>query len=73
MTSLNVANNAATNPMDRSGRTDDVSGVVALANAIPDMGAFTSLDISNQVDEDGEGGLGAEGAKCLAEALKDHP
>jgi hypothetical protein len=34
---------------------------------------LTSLDISNQIDEDGEGGLGAEGAKCFAEALKDHP
>jgi hypothetical protein len=33
---------------------------------------LTSLDISNQVDEDGDGGLGAEGAKYLAEALKDH-
>jgi hypothetical protein len=47
--------------------------IIAVANAIKDMGALTSLDISNQVDEDGEGGLGAEGAKCLAEALKDHP
>jgi hypothetical protein len=37
------------------------------------MGAFTSLDISNQADEYGSGGLGAEGAKHLAEALKDHP
>jgi hypothetical protein len=47
MASLNVANNAATNPMDKSGRTDDVSGVVALANAIPDMGALATLDISS--------------------------
>jgi hypothetical protein len=48
MTNLNVANNAATNPMDRSGRTDDISGVVALTNnAIKDMGALTSLDLSN--------------------------
>jgi hypothetical protein len=48
-------------------------GVVALANAIPDMGALTKLDISNQVDMFGNGGLGAEGAKYLAGALKDHP
>ena len=47
---------------------------VLVANEISDMGALTSLDISNQVDEeDGKGGLGAEGAKCLAKALKDHP
>jgi hypothetical protein len=46
--------------------------IIAIANAIPGMGALTSLDISNQVDEDGYGGLGAEGAKYLAEALKDH-
>jgi hypothetical protein len=36
------------------------------------MRALTSLDISNQVDVDGNGGLGTEGAKHLAEALKDH-
>jgi hypothetical protein len=35
--------------------------------------ALTSLDISNQVNEGGDGGLGTEGAKHLAEALKDHP
>jgi hypothetical protein len=36
------------------------------------MGALTSLDISNQVDWQGGGGIGAKGAKYLAEALKDH-
>jgi hypothetical protein len=36
------------------------------------MGALTSLDISNQVDKYGRGGIGAEGAKHLAAALKDH-
>ena len=46
MTNLNLANNAATNPMDRSGRTDDISGVVALTNAIKDMGALSKLDLS---------------------------
>jgi hypothetical protein len=30
------------------------------------------LDISNQVDQYGGGGIGAEGAKNIAEALKDH-
>jgi hypothetical protein len=44
-----------------------------LALGIKDNRALTSLDISNQGDEYGNGGLGAEGAKHLAEALKDHP
>ena len=38
------------------------AGVTALADAIPDMGALTQLDIS-------ENTLGAEGGKNLAEAL----
>jgi hypothetical protein len=48
------------------------------------MGALKSLDISNQstavvvegnseIIDEGSDGLGAEGAKYLAEALKDHP
>jgi hypothetical protein len=36
------------------------------------MGALTSLDISSQADWQGRGGIGVEGAKHLAEALKDH-
>jgi hypothetical protein len=48
-------------------------GIIALAAVIPGMRALTRLDISKQVDEDGDGGIGAEGAKCLAEALKNHP
>jgi hypothetical protein len=43
-----------------------------LAVGIRDNGALTSLDISKQVNGRGEGGIGAEGAKYLAEALKDH-
>jgi hypothetical protein len=38
-------------------------GIIALANAIPDMGALTKLDIS-------ENRLHAEGIKALAGALK---
>jgi hypothetical protein len=53
-----------------SGSTPE--GAIALANAIPDMGALTSLDISNQVDRWGDGGIGVEGAKYLAGAFKDH-
>jgi hypothetical protein len=48
-------------------------GAIAIANAIPDIRALTSLDISKQADKYGNYGLRAEGAKCLAEALKDHP
>jgi hypothetical protein len=47
-------------------------GIIAIANAIKDMGALTSLDISSQADQYGRGGIGAEGATHLAGALKDH-
>jgi hypothetical protein len=47
-------------------------GVIAIANAVKGMRAMTSLDISNQDDKHGGGGIGVEGAKYLAEALKDH-
>jgi Ran GTPase-activating protein (RanGAP) involved in mRNA processing and transport len=41
----------------------DMSGFMALAAAIPDMGAMTSLDLSRNR-------LKAEGAKIVAEAIK---
>jgi hypothetical protein len=44
-----------------SGSTPD--GIVALADAIPDVGALTSLNLSSN-------GLEAEGAKIVAEAIK---
>jgi hypothetical protein len=59
--------------LDFSGQNLGVGDAMFIANNISDMRALKSLDISNQVEEDGEGGLGAEGAKCLAEALKYHP
>jgi hypothetical protein len=60
--------------LDFSSQGLDAGDAVLIANDICDMGALTSLDISNQIDPyTGSGGLGAEGAKCLAEALKDHP
>jgi hypothetical protein len=69
ITELNIAGNY----LGLDGRDGtDLSGVIALADVIPEMGALTSLDVSNQADEDGDCGLGAEGAKHLAEALKDH-
>ena len=50
----------------------DASDAKILAPAISDNEALTSLDISNQVDRFGDGGIGTEGAKYLVEALKDH-
>jgi hypothetical protein len=56
---LNIADNELTD----SGT--DMSGVVAIANAIPGMGAMTKFDISNNM-------LGAAGGKALAVGLKDN-
>jgi hypothetical protein len=53
---LNIADNYLAN-------NGDVSGVIALADAIPDMGALTKFDISDN-------SLCAAGAKVLAEALR---
>jgi hypothetical protein len=75
-----LAGNSVLTELDASNQAgytwDDGPGFAQeLAVGIKDNGALTSLDISNQVwvDEPGEGGLGTEGAKCFAEALKDHP
>ena len=46
-----------------SGKMLGVDGVKALADAIQDMGALVTLDISNNA-------IGAEGAKHLAPALQ---
>jgi hypothetical protein len=48
---------------DDVGGDPDMSGVIALADAIKDMGAMTSLDLSRNR-------LKAEGAKIVAEAIK---
>jgi hypothetical protein len=60
MTELNVAGNLLGIKADGS---DDTSGIIAIADAIPDMGALTKFDISNNT-------ILAEGGKALAEALK---
>jgi hypothetical protein len=44
----------------------DVSGIIAIANAIPNMRALTSLDLSSNRLED-------EGSKIIAEAIKVPP
>jgi Ran GTPase-activating protein (RanGAP) involved in mRNA processing and transport len=60
ITGLNIANNdLGTN---FKGGTD-MSGVIALADVISDMGALTKLDISSNI-------IGAEGGKLIAAALK---
>jgi Ran GTPase-activating protein (RanGAP) involved in mRNA processing and transport len=42
---------------------NDMSGVIALANVIPDLGAMTSLNLARNM-------LGVEGAETIAEAIK---
>ena len=43
----------------------DMSGVVAISDAIPTMGALTSLNLASNL-------IAAEGAKHVAEAIKGH-
>jgi hypothetical protein len=56
--------NGGMNPHEFDSNYDtDMSGVTALANAIKDMGAMTSLNLASN-------NLWAEGAKIVAEAIK---
>jgi hypothetical protein len=55
LTELNVASNNLYHP--------DLSGVIALADVIKDMGAMTSLNLASTE-------LRAKGAKIVAEAIK---
>ena len=75
MTELNLSSNELGSKGDFF-NTADLSGVSAISNAIPTMGALTHLDISRQTYKDryGDtvGGIGAEGAKAIAEALKSN-
>ena len=57
LTELNLA--------DSSLGLGGMSGVIAISNTIPTMGALMSLNLSKNA-------LGAEGAKYVAEAVKDH-
>ena len=57
---LNIASNYV--GITSSGDTD-MSGVTALADAIPDMGAMTSLNLALNY-------LRADGAKIIADAIK---
>ena len=62
MTELNISNNRMT--WNSNSYTGQMSGVVAIANAIPTMRAMTSLDISSNY-------LYEEGAKYIAAALPE--
>jgi len=55
MMELNISSNYLA---EDSNENPDMSGVVAIADAIPDMGALTKLDISgNDIGAEQEGGL----------------
>ena len=51
MTELNISDNSATWDGNKHG---EMSGIIALADAIPDMEALTKLDISNNNIGQGE-------------------
>jgi Ran GTPase-activating protein (RanGAP) involved in mRNA processing and transport len=63
MTDLNLASNWLGCDQPQFYGSSDMSGVIALAEAIPDMGALLHFDISNN-------GLYAAGAKAIAEGLE---
>ena len=60
LTDLKIAGNSLSQDSDRE---PDLSGVIAISNAIPTMGALTSLNISSN------GITGAEAGKALGDAL----
>ena len=62
LSELNVASNALIYPGNGS---TDMSGVIAISDAIPTMGAMTSLNLASNK-------LGADGATHIAEAVKVH-
>jgi hypothetical protein len=67
ITELNIADSNLT-----SGGTD-MSGIVALADVIPDMGAMTSLDLASNclcgIDRFGDGVYDASGTVCSVSCL----
>ena len=65
MQELNIASNMLIYKADAKSDADtDMSGVIAISDAIPTMGALTSLNISNNKIE-------AEGAKQIAAAVSE--
>ena len=69
-----LASNTTLKELDVSNNTyykcDSPGFAQELAIGVKNNRALTSLDISNQVNENGWGGIGAEGAKHIAEAIK---
>ena len=65
MTELNLAGNNLGKVGTQYNAAADMSGVIAISDAIPTMGALVTFDISAN-------SLRAEGGKILAEALKDN-
>lgn len=65
LSELNVSQNYATKDNGNDDGNYDLSGVIAISNAIPTMGALVKFDISINC-------LKAEGGKALADALKDN-
>jgi hypothetical protein len=63
---LNIAGNYI--GMEDWRTADNKSGVIAISDAIPTMGALTSLNISNNRIGYGR----SDGVKALAEAIKGH-
>ena len=75
MTELNIAENRLGFKAEGYEKAD-MSGVVAISDAIPTMGALTSLNVSNSalcgIDEDGDGEFDASGVIALADAIRKH-
>jgi hypothetical protein len=55
--------NISGNKLGYNSNTTDTSGIIAIADVIPGMGAMTSLDLANNV-------ISAEGARHIAAAIK---
>ena len=68
MTELNISGNRM-GWNEYKSEAPDMSGVIAMSNAIRTMSALTRLDISKQVNKHGRGGIGPEGATHIAAAL----
>ena len=79
LSELNVSNNYATKDNGNYDGKTDMSGVIAISDAIPTMGALTSLDVSNNalcgiivIDGNEYGTYDASGVTALADAIRKH-
>ena len=71
---MNELNISETYPLWDGKEHQDMSGVIAISNAIPTMGALATLDISDNIlcgfFRDGSGTYNGAGIEALSEALK---